>query len=795
MMLGQKAMQNILKDSSVIFPPQIDREGDWKLSTQQYDAIVTRIEEHGMSLAAVFQSLRIQNVTMNAQKSAVHDARAMYNMPQRASHGFISRNELLQNVSSKLEAADGRNRLALYGLGGIGKSYVALEYAFRMHKRSPDAWIFWLNGTTESTFLRDYTGIAGHAKLFNPDESYVACIDNLKEWLESKQSRKWLMIVDNVDDDALLEGNKPLIDMIPGNLDGSVIVTTRNKQVAVNIAPARNIIQVPALDGIEGLSLLDDFLRVNETPGSDSVLAKELLSLLEYQPLAIRCAGSFMCTHSLSISSYLNLYKESEQEKLRLLNSQTSSCRPSILAPTVLTFMISFDQIKNKDPLAADLLSFMGCISNRDIRRCLLPFDNTTNCTTKFGMATAIGLLKAYSLITADPEDTRFHMHSLVHLGVRQWLRQNGRFDYWTRAALLSLSEAFPSNPDIDLGNMPLCDDYMPHVEAIFTYEEASKEDASIKCSLAHKMSRYCRIRGRLERAEKFAKVAADLCSENTPEFHVKLEAYANVLRDNGKYSKALQIERRVLEDRLRMFGDNHKDILSSRNNIALSIQCSGDYQQAEEMHRFVLNQRRLTLGYDHQDTMSSLNNMAYVLQQQKKYSEAEQFAEEAVKAKRRVYGRNHSSTLQSMSSLAIVLQERGEVDRALAIHEKVLQGRERTHGKNHPHVLRTITNMIGAFVQQGHLERSESMARDVLGTLSQIRGANHPEFLAMQHNLAWILFKLGKHEESEALARETLRSRKNIFGNSHPSTSSTQELLDELSRIDEQPMAPKSSM
>ena len=604
------------------------------------------------------------------------------------------------------------------------------------------------------------------------------------------------MIVDNVDDATLLGGNKPLIDTIPRNLSGSVIVTTRNKQIATKVTSAWRIIHVPALDHYEGLTLLEDFMGTSVVADNDSISAGDLLSLLEYQPLAIRCAGSFMCMHSMSISTYLELYNASEQEKLRLLNSETSSCAqpPSMPGGIILTFMISFDQIKSKDSLAADLLSFMGCVANRDIRRDLLPSENAVIGTSRFEMARAIGLLKAHSLFTADIQDTCFHMHSLVHLGVRHWLRQNGCFEYWIREALLSLSRMFPPKPDIELGNMTSCDIYLPHVESLFNCEEISNGDLSIRCSLAHRMSRYFQIRGRPEEAEKFAKIAADLCCGDCLDMCVKLEAYASILRDNGKCSEGLKIERRVLEDRLNMLGDSHEDVLCSRNNIALSIQGSGDYTQAEEMHRFVLSQRRLTLGHNHPDIMSSLNNMAYVLQQQKKYSEAERFAEEAVKAKTGAYGRNHASTLQSMSSLAIVLQERGEVDRALVIHEKVLQGRELMLGKNHPHVLRTIANMIGISVQQGLLEKSERMARDVLGRLSQTRGADHPELLIMQHNLAWILFKLGRLKESETLARKTLGSRKSVLGNGHPLTKSTQELLDDLLELDEERVAPKSA-
>ncbi|KAH6703228.1 P-loop containing nucleoside triphosphate hydrolase protein [Leptodontidium sp. MPI-SDFR-AT-0119] len=711
----------------------------------------------------------------------------MFNMPQRAPHRFVGRSELLEKLSSKLELSENQERLALYGLSGIGKSCVAVEFAIRHYQKNPQTWILWLDGTTESTFLRDYCGIAEHVKLSCSGESPESQVLVIREWLDTKQSGNWLMIVDNVDDGVLLDGKKPLIDTIASNPNGSVIFTTRNKQIAAKLAPTTKIIQIPSLDVHEGLNFLGDFFEPVQPAQKDLVAAEKLLGLLEYQPLAIRCAGSFIYSHSMSISSYLELYNASEQEKLRLLSNEQISGGPTMPFSAVLIFMMSFDEIKRKNQRAAGILSFMGCISTRDIRRCLLPSGNDINCATKMAMATALGILKAYSLITADSKDQCFCMHSLVHLSIRHWMRSNGEFEYWIREALLSLAGCFPSNPDIELGNLPLCDVYLPHVEAVLSNSEFSSGDNGLRCSLSHRLSRYFQIRGRANKAEEFAASAAELCSDDFTEASIKREAYASVLRDNGKYCEALEIEQRVLKDRLEMLGDNHEAVLSSRNNIALSLQCLGDYPQAEEMHRFVLTQRVLILGNNHADTMSSLNNMSYVLQQQKKYLAAEQMAEEAVKAKRRVYGRYHFSTLQSMSSLAIVLQEQGKVDRAHEIHNQVLQGRERMLGKNHPLVLKTITNMVGTLVQQGSLEASEYMARDVLERMTQVRGAHHPDVLLVKHNLAWILFQRKKNEESEDLARQTLRDRINIFGNSHPATASTQDLLDELLQIEEE--------
>lgn len=675
------------------------------------------------------------------------------------------------------------------------KSCSAQEYALRVSKEGPQTWVFWLDAKTETSFLHDYMGIAPYVRIISADGSSHAKAKDIKEWLASAQSAPWLMIVDNIDDGILLGSETAGLGLIPTSPGGSVIFTTRNKQIAVSLVPMRNIVQVLPLDSRECLELLGEFLDLADD-NNEIESAKVLLSRLGGLPLAIHCAGSFILAHCMSTASYLQLFDTSEQDRLILLNDVT--CGSAGPSSAILTLLLSFEQIQRENSIASDILSFMGCISNRNMPKGLLPTSDQADCA-EHSLATALGLLKAYSLITTDDGEQTFQMHAMVHLAVRHWLQSKHQLQCWSGRALTALSQNFPSDPKLQDGSIAICARFQPHVEQILLCPNFLESDNRHVASLAHRLSRYLQVQGRFIEGENFAKMACNLSisafGDLSSDHLIKCEAHATLLRENGKFQEALQIEEHVLSARLKTLGESHQETLSSQNNIALSLQCLGQQAKAEKIHRLVLSQRKALLGMDHLETMSSLNNLSYVLQQQKKYEEAEECATNLVKLKRRVCGRHHASTLQSMSTLAIVLQEQGKTDRAMQFHDHVLNSRKALLGKRHPLVLRTTINMIGTLVQQGKLVESEVMAREVLQMLLIECRSQHPDVLLASHNLAWILFKLEKYDEAERLAHQTLGLRFEILGGSHPATASTQELLLEILQVAEDDEFPPVCM
>lgn len=251
------------------------------------------------------------------------------------------------------------------------KSQIALEYAYRRHERSSEISIFWVHASNASRFEQDYLQIAINAKLSGVNDPKQEIKQLVKNWLSSKESGTWLMIIDNADDSDMFFGaretggsslgSRRLSEFLPQCPNGSIIFITRNKKAGVKFATARGVIHLPKMDPVDAEELLK--ARLGEDISDRDGMTK-LLELLEYLPLAISQAGSYIAENSISISKYLQMYSESEASRLELLSEdfEDPSRDPETKNPVAATWTISFDQIRQSDILAANLLSFMACL-------------------------------------------------------------------------------------------------------------------------------------------------------------------------------------------------------------------------------------------------------------------------------------------------------------------------------------------------------------------------------------------------------------------------------------------------
>jgi tetratricopeptide (TPR) repeat protein len=670
---------------------------------------------------------------------------------------------------------------------------MAYEYAMRITKRVPETWIFWIQANTKLQFVEDYLGMASCLNLTGTGAS-PASVEDVSQCLRHSNFGNWVMIVDNFDDGEILDGKRPVVDLIPDNAKGSVIFTTRSKGVAARLTSVDNIIPVGNLEPNEARDLfcLNLGLTYTELRETDQASVAELLRSLNYLPLAICHAGSYMSGQQIEISEYLQAFNTSEDAKVLLLDDEDFPQAPMRVRPVLRTLAISLDHILKIDSKAADLLSFMACLAPKSIPRSLLPTANDADCMATHSFLKAVGLLRGYGLIGSDNDNHTFDMHAVVHLATRTWLRSRNEFQCWIQKALLSVFKRFPNAPSYESDNLSECARYLPPAEAVLGHKEFPPEYDRPRCLLAHRCSQYLQITGRYGHAEWFSMISADLSAaafgEDDPDHFTKQEDHATILRQNGDFVAAIRIERAVLSNRQRILGAKHRDTFSSLNNLGLSLHGLGQYSEAEDLHRRALNGRRETLDQEDYHTLASLNNLSLSLERQKNFSEAEGLARNAVSLKRNIYGRESLSTLLSVSNLAICLQEQEKFDEAHELHAEVLRSRERQLGKHHPQTLSAKQGLIGSMVGQGQFERTERMARDHLTLTTNVLGPQHDQTLWMAYYLASILLKLGKSEEAEIFAREAFVARRKVLGIDHSDTKTCEELLDKaLDQIKEE--------
>jgi tetratricopeptide (TPR) repeat protein len=368
-----------------------------------------------------------------------------------------------------------------------------------------------------------------------------------------------------------------------------------------------------------------------------------LLSQLTYLPLAIVQAAAYINENKIAFADYLSLLAEQEEEVIDLLSEEfeDEGRYRDVKNPVATTWLISFEQIRHRDSLAAEYLSFMACVEPKDIPQSLLPPGPTRKKEID-----AIGTLNAYSFIIRRPADTALDLHRLVHLATRNWLRKEQQLSQSTEKAIMRLEEVFPNDSH---ENRSLWRTYLTHVRYVIESDLVDKD----------------------------WKTRMDL-----------MWRYAMCLYEDGRWDEAEIPITQVLDIDKRMLGTDHPSTLSSMANLASTYRNQGRWDAAEELEVQVMETRKKKLGADHPDTLTSMANLASTLWNQGRWDAAEELEVQVMETRKKKLGADHPSTLTSMGNLAFMWKRQGRTVKATRLMSECVQRWQRVLGVNHPHFI-----------------------------------------------------------------------------------------------------------
>jgi len=415
-------------------------------------------------------------------------------LPFLRNRRFTGRTEKLKELEERLIIRKDCQKLAVVGLGGVGKTQVALELAYIVKERWPAYSIYWVLAVSGESFEQAYRDIASQCSVpLNPTEEDPK--ESVRRYLNSGMAGKWLLVVDNTDDQEVLFGASGEVGGVTSYLleseNGLTLFTTRHREIAVSLAGSE-IIEIQEMDCQEAESFLTRSLTQKDLL-NDRAIATELLNELTFLPLAIAQAAAYLNAMQISIREYLSFLRSTEQDTISLLsrefrdNTRYSNSRNVVVA----TWLISFDQIRRSDSLAADLLSFMSCIENKAIPRSILPI-----VEPKERMMHAIGTLRAYAFVTKRGDIDIYDMHRLVYLATKVWLDKQNASLKMKEEATIHLVEIFPSD---DYINRAIWREYFPHAFQSLRNTKALNIKARSDLSMA--VGRCLRVDGRVEEA------------------------------------------------------------------------------------------------------------------------------------------------------------------------------------------------------------------------------------------------------------------------------------------------------
>ncbi|PYI09493.1 TPR-like protein [Aspergillus sclerotiicarbonarius CBS 121057] len=662
----------------------------------------------------------VKDSTDLVQQRKLASSRHQWMVPFGRNRDFTGRESILEQVHRQISPfsdEDSCQRTAIVGLGGVGKTQIALESAYRLRKHCS---VFWVPAVDATSFEKAYREIGEKLGVHGINDGKADVKPLVKDALNRDSSGSWLLIIDNADDPDLFFGKTSLSRYLPSSLKGSILFTTRTFQVAqqLDISPG-NVNNLGEMSRQESVQLLQK-LHPSHRPGHESV--ETLLDLLVDLPLAIKQAAAYMAGTGISIVQYLHYCRSSDKALARLIAKDFGDQYryTEIENPIATTWIISFQHIERDKAAAATYLEFMCLLAEREIPLELIPHGDD-----ELDVNEAIGVLKAYALVVEHEEPGFYDIHRLVRLAMRTWMDQKGTLQQYRVQILSRVTAVFP-DPEYD--NKAVWGRYLPHVEGLLAGSSIEVE------------------------ASLLSKVGWS---------YIKL----------GKYNDAETMLRQALQDRHERLGPEHPDTLDSLDKLGVVLWHRGQYKAAEISHQQAFQGKEKIYGPDHPNTLQSLANLATVLDEQGQYETSDALYQRALQSGEKALGSDHPTTLNRLDNLGVRLQERGKYEEAEQMHRRVLQSKQKMLGPEHPDTFQTLNNLGNVFTRQGHYQEGETMYRQVLQSLEKVLGPEHPDTLKSLHNLGNVLGVQGYYKEAEKIHRQVLQSRGKVLGPEHPDT------------------------
>jgi len=516
----------------------------------------------------------------------------IWNIPHRRNCHFTGRDEIIEQLHESLSSS-GSVALtqAIGGLGGVGKTQLALEYAYRY--KSDYSCIWWIRSENRTVLAIDYTGLAVKLKLPEANaQVQEEVIDAVKYAL--CQRDKWLLIFDN----ATIPDS--LHHLMPQGEHQKILITSRK----------RNWESLAEPFDIAGMSRNESLRYIKKmTSRADEESMNALADAVGDLPLAIEQATAYIDATGTSLSEYVKLFALRKEEMLARSNLQRYDFIEQN-APVATTCTMSFEKVAEGCTEATDFLNLCAFFAPDDIPlddivkgARYLPEPLEATVSDKLKLDDVMEALRQYSLVIL--EDNVLSVHRLVQNVTYSQLDSQARRT-WAEAALDIISQAYPLDSD-DVKTWYDCERLIPHTIAVTNHAQTYKISNSSLSRLLNQYSIYHMARASYEEAEVLMKRALyideTLLGKYHPNVAIRLNNLAGLLQATNRLQEAEPLMERVVELFESAYGKDHPNVATSINNLALLFQATNRRQEAEPLMKRALRIFETSLGPDHPNT------------------------------------------------------------------------------------------------------------------------------------------------------------------------------------------------
>ena len=711
-----------------------------------------------------------------------------WNLPALRNPFFTGRESFLQRLHEALQGQTTtvRNAVALCGLGGVGKSHTALEYAYRFQHLYRA--IFWVHAETRETLLGSYLAIADLLELPEARESDHARVHQaVIRWLHTHAG--WLLIYDNVEDLALLQ------QMLPAARDGAILLTTRVQATGKQFLP----LEMEPPGSSEAIQLLLRRARLlavdhplETLPPAELAYAARLAEDLGYLPLALDQAGTYIEENGCSLEEYLALYRAYRPRLLGERGAQGGDHPASVEA----TVQLAVAQVQQRNSTAVDALSLCAVLAPDAIPQEMFWQEGEQVDESAPPLArdvlefhALVKELRRASLLQRHPGNRSLSVHRLVQEVLSDAMDAQTR-QIWRERAIGRLNLLFPPLPlSTSQEQWPLCEQLLPHILRCIKGHEQEQSHLLVGAQLCLKASDYLQERDQGQHPEAIPLVEYALAvytqvlGPEHPERAQCLDVLGILHRLQGNYEQAQGFYEQSLAIRERAPETEQRHIAETLNNLAIVARFRGKNEEAAQLFERALSIAEHIYGPTHYYTITPMSLLAMVYADLGRYDEAETLQRRALTLYEQVYGPSYSYFAASLRRLAILLHLRGRYAEAESLLQRSRDIIEQSFGPDDIRLAHCLDVIGQLFLDLGRDGEAEAALQRALAIFEQRLGPAHPDSIPALLSLAEYLRRQGSYEQAREFGERVLAINDRAFGSQHPGRASALCLLAMVAR------------